>query len=103
MKKILDYLLVGIEDDNGQFSGKRALGSFCILVGLGLTAHASMLCLDKLAEQTMLIAPVFATGLAFWGLTSWQTIQTNKQISNENITNTAIEEDADNPKIEIKQ
>ncbi len=102
MKQILDYLLVGVEDDNGQFSGKRALGTFCIFIGVFLTIHASFTCSDKLAEQTMIIAPLFATGLMFWGLTSYQTLQTNKQISNENVTKQVIESEVENPKIEIK-
>lgn len=72
------YLKVGIEDEYGQFSGKRALGTICIYTGLILTSIVSFKCEDKLAEQTMLIAPVFVTGLTFWGLTSYQSLQTDK-------------------------
>ncbi len=105
MKKrqnLLDYLLVGVEDDFGQFSGKRALGTFLIIVGIALTSLVSYRNGDKISEQTMLIAPLFVTGLSFWGLTSWQSLQTRKQDSNESISKEVIKQDVDNPKIEIK-
>jgi len=101
MKKVIDYLLVGIEDDNGQFSGKRVLGTLCIFFALGLTTHASLTCSDKLAEQTMIIAPVFATGLMFWGLTSAASYYNNKLLSNDSISKKAIENNSDNPEIKI--
>jgi hypothetical protein len=102
-QNIIDYLLVGIEDDFGQFSGKRALGTLCIITGLVLTSIISFNCQDKLAEQTMLIAPVFATGLMFWGLTSYQTLQTNKQVINNSISEQVINKDGDSSQININQ
>jgi len=68
---ILSYLKVGFEGKDGKFSIRRALGSLCIIVGLVLTSRVSILCADKIAEQTMLIAPLFATGLAFFGITGY--------------------------------
>jgi len=67
----LNYLKVGFEGKDGRFSIRRTLGSLCIIVGLALTSRVSILCADKIAEQTMLIAPLFATGLAFFGITGY--------------------------------
>ena len=64
-------LLVILKDIHGEFSGKRILGTLCVLVGLILTGKASFFCQDKLSEQAIIIAPLFATGLAFWGITSY--------------------------------
>lgn len=102
-ENLLDYLLVGVEDDFGQFSGKRALGTFLVILGGILTSIVSYRNGDKIAEQTMLIAPLFATGLLFWGLTSWQTLQTSKQSSNDSISKQVIEQDGSNSNIDIKQ
>lgn len=67
----MNSLLVILKDIHGEFSGKRILGTLCIILALVLTGKASLFCQDKLPEQAIVIAPLFATGLAFWGITSY--------------------------------
>ena len=100
-QNFLNYLLVSIEDDNGQLSGKRVLGTLCIITALILTSIVSYFKSDKIAEQTMLIAPAFATGLMFWGLTSAASYYHEKLVSNDSISKKAIDNDSDNPEIKI--
>src|SRR5687768_3821401 len=88
--------------EDGLLSGKRIIGTTCITVGLALTIRASIYS-SSLSEQAVLIAPVFAAGLAMWGITSVASYYASKLESTENISNKAIEENASNPTIEIKQ
>jgi len=76
---IINYLKAGFEGKDGKFSIRRALGSLCIIVGLALTSRVSILCADKIAEQTMLIAPLFATGLTFFGITGYFEMKNQKK------------------------
>lgn len=76
---MINYLKAGFEGKDGKFSIRRALGSLCVIVALALTARCSILCTDRIAEQTMLIAPLFATGLAFFGLTGYFEMKNQKK------------------------
>jgi hypothetical protein len=88
--------------EDGLLSGKRIIGTTCMVVALVLTVRASIFGGD-LSGQAVLIAPIFGAGLAMWGITSMASYYQSKLESTENISNRAIEENASNPTIEIKQ
>lgn len=63
------------KDFKGEASGKRILGIICILSGVLLTISTTIVSYFKpdipIAALAILIAPLFATGLLFWGITSY--------------------------------
>lgn len=84
------YVKVAHEGEDGHLSGKRVLGTLCIIAAIFLTGKASMECQDKLEAQAIIIAPLFATGLTFWGITSmsdYYRSKLNKTNQDDNSTN----------------
>jgi hypothetical protein len=84
MNRFWNYIKPIFTDLNQEASGKRVLGILSIMVALFLTILTTIVSYYKtiaIAEITMLIAPAYATGLAFWGLTVYQD---RKNITNAN-------------------
>ena len=83
MKQFLAYIENIWLDNHGETSGKRILGILCIVSGTVLTSICTLAYLIflrsridsakamDLPQLAMLIAPLFATGLALWGITSY--------------------------------
>lgn len=96
MLKTLRTLLVPIQDNNGEFSGKRILGATCVIVGIVLTIEVTRAAIRKegvpIAELTLLIAPLFGTGITFWGITAYY----QKKDDRDNNTSTNSTGSADN-------
>lgn len=96
MKKILNYLKPIIEDDNGQPSRKRLLEIMLIGTGCFLTTTTTFYKyyhpeLD-VPTITMLIAPLFASGLGYAGITTYYQNKANGKIQS-NIDNGSTETD----------
>lgn len=84
MKRILTYLKPVIEDNNGQPSRKRLLEIMLIATGCFLTTTT---CFYKyyhpeldVPTLTMLIAPLFATGLGYAGITTYYQDKLNGKV-----------------------
>ncbi len=86
--KVLEYLKPIIEDENKQPSRKRILEILCITDACILTTVTVIIKFKNpdldVATITMLIAPLFATGLGYSGITSYYQDKLNKQ-TNEQI------------------
>ncbi len=86
MKSVLEYLKPVIEDEKGEPSRKRILEILCITSGCICTIttcgwkyyHPEL----DVPTITMLIAPLFATGLGYAGITSYYQNKTNNELSN---------------------
>lgn len=85
MNKILLYLKPIIEDNNEQPSRKRIIELLCAITGCTLTVIVTIEKIRKpeldVATLTMLIAPLFATALAYSGITGY--FQNKKDEINE--------------------
>lgn len=81
MKRILNYLKPILEDEKSQPSRKRLLEIICITDACILTTITTVMKYNNpdmdIATITMLIAPLFATGLAYSGLTTYYQNKTN--------------------------
>lgn len=91
---ILKYLRPVIEDESGQPSRKRILEILCVSNGCVLT---TITCIWKFYNPdldvptlTMLIAPLFVTGTAYSGITSYyqNKLQNGIQLKSDNSGNT---------------
>ena len=78
MRNKLKFILSPILGNDGMLSGKRILGTLLILMGMYLGWYGVVYRFEKLDPITMLIGVFFGAGLAFWGITSWTSIQAMK-------------------------
>lgn len=90
MKELLEYLKPIIEDENGQPSRKRILEIICILNACILTTVTACMKYEDpsldVATLTMLIAPLYAAGLGYSGITSYYQNKLNQEEVKEETT-----------------
>lgn len=80
---------------DGNYSGKRVLGTISLLLAFIFTGIAAIYNLHhtvpNIADETLLIAPLYATGLTLWGITAYYTQKQIEALSTTAIT-TAVDD-----------
>lgn len=79
----LKYIIQPIVGEDNKPSGKRILGTALILSGIYLGYYGVKYRFDRLDPVTMLVGVFFGAGLAFWGITTWSTLQGMKMNGND--------------------